>query len=56
MFCKLTWKNDRKTVAVISVREISKDEIPWDNGEPLIGRYDPEKGLLIMKPEKDVMI
>ncbi len=55
MFCKLTWKNDSKTVAVISIREIM-GEIPWRNGEPLIAKYDKERGLLIMKPEKDIKI
>ena len=56
MFCKLTWKNDRRTVAVISIREVKNDEIPWQSGETLIAKYDEQKGLLIMKPDKDIKI
>jgi len=53
MICKLTWKNNNKSTAVISVREIKAEEIPWENGEILLARFDKEKGLLIMKPEQE---
>jgi hypothetical protein len=51
--CKITWKNKKKSVATISVREIN-GEIPWGDGEILIGRFDKEQGLLTMKCEKDM--
>jgi hypothetical protein len=53
LICKLTWKNKNKSVATISVREI-KGEIPWKNGEILIGRFDEERGILIMRREEDM--
>ena len=53
MICKLTWKNNNKSTAVISVREIKAEEIPWEDGEILLARFDKEKGLLIMKPEQE---
>lgn len=57
MICKLTWKNKpKKTVAVVSIREIKIEEIPWDDAEILIARFDKDKGLLIMKPEKEFKI
>lgn len=54
MFCKLTWKNNNKTAAVISVKN-PDGVIPWDNKETLIGTFDNEKKILILKAERDFL-
>ena len=50
------WKNIKKTSAVINCMQIRGDEIPFEDGDVLIGRYDKNKGLLFMKREKDIAL